>query len=108
MLDGQISLGQLKRRFEEVFAPLQITVEQLHAFLGRLHGLGLLLADAFGQGEQLLQRLAASQRRNRIAALGNVLAIRLPGVDPDPLLRWLYPKCRSISRPGSSPPAWHW
>jgi putative peptide zinc metalloprotease protein len=99
MLDGQISLGQLKRRFEDAFAPLQITVEQLHAFLGRLHGLGLLLADAFGQGEQLLQRLAANQQRNRLAVLGNVLAIRLPGVDPDPLLRWLYPKCRWIFSP---------
>src|SRR5271167_4545553 len=39
MLDGQISLGQLKRRFEAAFAPLQITLEQLYAFLGRLHGL---------------------------------------------------------------------
>ncbi len=94
MLDGQISLEQLKRRFEAAFAPLQITVEQLHAFLGRLHNLGLLLADAFGQGEQLLERLATSRRRNRFAAVGNVLAIRFPGVDPDPLLRWLYPKCR--------------
>ncbi|MGO9115673.1 MAG: hemolysin D, partial [Thermoguttaceae bacterium] len=96
MLDGQISLGQLKRRFEDAFAPLQITVEQLHSFLGRLHSLGLLLADAFGQGEQLLQRLDAHRWQSRIAALGNVLAIRFPGVDPDPLLRWLYPKCRWI------------
>ena len=55
MLDGQISLGQLKRRFEKTFAPLQVTVEQLYSFLGRLHSLGLLLADSFGQGEQLLQ-----------------------------------------------------
>ena len=99
MLDGQISLGQLKHRFEETFAPLQITIEQLYSFLGRLHGLGLLLADAFGQGEQLLQRLAAQRRRNRLAVLGNVLAIRLPGIDPDPLLRRLYPKCRWIFSP---------
>jgi putative peptide zinc metalloprotease protein len=99
MLDGRISLGRLKRRFEETFAPLQITVEQLHAFLGRLHSLGLLIADSFGQGEQLLQRLAAQRRRNRLAVLGNVLAIRFPGVDPDPLLRWLYPKCRWIFAP---------
>jgi putative peptide zinc metalloprotease protein len=96
MLDGQISLGQLKRRFEKTFAPLQITIEQLYAFLGRLHSLGLLLADSIGQGEQLLERRSANQRRSRLVALGNVLAIRFPGVDPDRLLRWLYPKCKWI------------
>ncbi len=99
MLDGRISLVQLKRRFEAAFAPLQITFDQLYAFLGRLHGLGLLLADALGQGEQLLERRAAGRRRNRVSALSNVLAIRFPGVDPDPLLRWLYPKCRWIFSP---------
>jgi putative peptide zinc metalloprotease protein len=99
MLDGRTSLGQLKLRFEQAFAPLQITFEQLYAFLGRLHSLGLLLADAFGQGEQLLDRRAARVRQGRIAALGNILAIRIPGVDPAPLLRRLYPHCRWIFSP---------
>jgi putative peptide zinc metalloprotease protein len=93
MLDGRISLRQLKLRFEKSFPPLQITVEQLYVFLGRLHSLGLLLVDRFGQGGQLLERLAGQKRRGRLAAVGNLLAIRLPGVDPDPLLRRLYPKC---------------
>jgi len=94
MLDGQTSLAELKRRFEASFAPLQVGVEQLHAFLGRLHQLGLLVADAPGQGQQLLERLAIRRRQAWRETLANILAIRLSGVDPEPLLRWLYPKCR--------------
>ena len=56
MLDGQISLAEIKRRFEAAFAPLEVSFAQLQAFFSRLHGLGLVLADAAGQAGQLLQR----------------------------------------------------
>jgi len=94
MLDGRTSLAEIKRRFEEAFAPLQVTFEQLHAFLARLHHSGLLLADAPGQGEQLLQRRRARSRQAWLDRLGNLLALRLGGVDPQRLLDWLYPRCR--------------
>lgn len=96
MLDGRTSLGEIKRRFEQAFAPLQMTVEQLQAFLGRLYRCGLLLSEASGQGEQLL----LGHRRHRLQTLrqsfSNVLAIRFRGINAEPLLQWLYPRCRWI------------
>jgi putative peptide zinc metalloprotease protein len=94
MLDGRASLADIKRRFEEAFAPLQVTAEHLHAFLSRLYESGLLLAEAPGQGEQLLQRHTRRRRRAWLDFLGNLLAFRFGGVDPDRFLRWLSPRCR--------------
>ena len=39
----------------------------------------------------MLERREEHERRTMRAALSNVLAIRLPGVDPDAFLRWGYP-----------------
>ncbi len=94
MLDGRTSLAEIKRRFEQAFAPLQMSLDQLQAFLGRLHRSGLVVGDAPGQGEQLRLRGARRRRRELLGAWSNVLAIRFRGVDPEPLLGWLYPTCR--------------
>ncbi len=99
MLDGRVSLDQIKRQFERVFAPLQLGVEQLHAFLGRLHRNGLLIADAPSQGDRLLEGHRDRRRRALIGRLTGVLAVRFRGIDPEPLLGWLYPKCRWIFSP---------
>jgi putative peptide zinc metalloprotease protein len=93
MLDGRASLAEIKRRFEEAFAPLQMSFEQLQAFLGRLHESGLVLSDAPGQGDQLLLRHRRRRRWAATQAVMNVLAIRVRGVDPERFLAWLYPKC---------------
>ena len=79
MLDGSLSLEQLKHKFERVFAPLKLTLDQLHAFLGRLHGLGLLLSEGFGQGEQLGCATAERRRRGRWLAPGQCAGNSLAG-----------------------------
>ncbi len=89
MLDGTTSLQEIKRRFESAFAPMQLTLEQIHAFLGHLHRCGLLLVEAPGQGRELLERRNLRRRWEWVESIGNVLAIRFRGLDPDPLLRWL-------------------
>jgi len=94
MLDGRTSLDEIKRRFEEVFAPLQIGFEQLQAFLGRLHQSGLVLAEASGQGRELLLRHGRRRHRALFQSASNLLAIRFRGIDPEPFLSWLYPRCR--------------
>jgi len=99
MLDGQTSLAQIKRRFEQVFAPMQMSIDRLHAFLGRLYRCGLLLSDTPGQGDQLSVRHGRRRRRELTQSLTGVLAIRFRGIDPEPLLRWLYPKCRWLFSP---------
>ncbi|NUQ65725.1 MAG: HlyD family efflux transporter periplasmic adaptor subunit [Pirellulales bacterium] len=94
MLDGRASLAEIKRRFDDAFAPLEVTFEQLQSFFSRLHQLGLVVADAPGQGEELLRRRAQRGRREWLGAISNPLAIRFRGLDPERFLRWAYPKCR--------------
>jgi putative peptide zinc metalloprotease protein len=97
MLDGTVSLTDLRDRFSEEFAPQRVSLQTLHRFLGRLFQAGLIVVDAAGQGERL-KRLDLENRRQRIiSALTNILAIRFPGVDPQPVLsrliryvRWMY------------------
>ncbi len=94
LLDGRHSLEDLKRHFEEEFAPRTTTVEALQTLIVRLHGAGLLVADTEGQGHQLLKRQAKAKRRNFLAIVTNLLAIRFRGVDPDRFLGALYPFVR--------------
>jgi putative peptide zinc metalloprotease protein len=99
MLDGRMNLAEIRQTFEARFAPWRLSGEQLYAFVGRLHEMGLLLADSPGQGGQLLERLRRQQRSGWIARLTNVLAIRFPGVNPEPLLRRLEPACGWLFSP---------
>jgi len=99
MLDGRQSLAQIRQRFESLFAPLRLTAEQLQAFLGRLHSLGLVLAEQPGQGAQLRQRTASRRRRELFGRLANVLAVRFRGCDPQPLLVRLTPVANWLFSP---------
>ncbi|MEQ8788535.1 MAG: HlyD family efflux transporter periplasmic adaptor subunit [Pirellulaceae bacterium] len=89
LLDGRRSLDDVRREFERRFAPQQISLDELHQFVGMLHRASLLVSDASGQGRELEQRNAANRNRRRLAALSSVLMMRLPGFDPDALLTWL-------------------
>jgi putative peptide zinc metalloprotease protein len=99
MLDGRTSLEDLRRRLNQAIAPRRLSIEQVQGFLATLHRYGLVLAASPGQGEQLLLRQGETRRRQRFAALAGVLAIRFRGVNPRPLLDWLYPKCRFVFSP---------
>lgn len=98
-LDGETNLEELCRAYNRRFAPQRLTVARLRGFLARLHRDGLIVADAPGQGEELIKR----DRRNRAArirnAFTNFLAIRFPGVDPERFLRWADPVARRLIQP---------
>jgi putative peptide zinc metalloprotease protein len=89
MLDGQTSAEQVCERFEQQFVPQRLPPGQLQQLLVMLHRSNLLIADAVGQGEQLLTRHRDRQRRVRIGTLTNFLAIRIRGIDPGRFLTWL-------------------
>ncbi len=91
-LDGQSSLDDLRHRFEKQFAPQKIALEELGRLIGMLHQSGLVIAGVPGQGKQLLKRRGERKKKEFLAALSNVLAIRFKGLDPERLLNWLYPK----------------
>ena len=92
MLDGQASAADIKRRFEERFAPLQLPMHQIQSFLGRLYDSGLIVSDAPGQGDELFERRRRRRRGKWLQQLGNVLSIRLGSLDPEPVLAWLAPR----------------
>ncbi len=91
-LDGQTSAAQIQAAFEREFAPRKLGLGQLHSFCSLLYREGLLVADAAGQGERLLERRREVRRRQLLQRFGNVLAVRFRGLDPEPFLDWLYPK----------------
>lgn len=90
MLDGRTSLAELQRGFQESFAPRTISSARLQTLLGLMHREGLVVSDITGQGEQLLSRRKTKRRRRWAATLTNILAIRLPGMDPERFLQWLH------------------
>src|SRR6185436_13130217 len=89
MLDGQTSSDAIRERFEREFAPQRLSAAQLQHLLTMLHRSHLLVAEAAGQGSELLKRDRHRQRRQWLQTAANFLAIRFRGADPDRLLGWL-------------------
>ncbi|MHC4401345.1 MAG: hemolysin D [Planctomycetota bacterium] len=99
MLNGDVSLNDVKDRFEAEFPPQKITLDELQQFLGQLHRSGLIVAGVPGQGRQLHKRRKERRRKEVLAAMTNILCIRFKGVDPERFLNWLYPKMRWVFSP---------
>lgn len=95
-LDGRATLADLQEHFERTFAPLRIDGVQIRQFLHRLHSLGLVVADAPGQGDILLGRRVEQRRREWWQRFGNLLAIRLPGVPARVFVDRLYGHVRGL------------
>ena len=89
MLDGTKSADEIKRVFEERYAPQKISLAELQQFIGMLFSNSLLVSNAPGQGHQLNKRGYENKKKKRLASLSNVLAIRFKGFDPDRILNWL-------------------
>jgi putative peptide zinc metalloprotease protein len=92
MLDGGASIDSIRERFEREHAPQRLTAAQLQHLLTMLHRSNLLVADAPGQGNELLKRERARIRKHRLATAANFLALRFRGIDPDWLLDGLNQK----------------
>jgi putative peptide zinc metalloprotease protein len=89
-LDGRTSPREIQDRFAARFTPGKLTRAELHQFVHRLHASGLVVADAEGQGQVLIDRKRKERRWARVARLSNILSMRFRGVDPDRFLTWLY------------------
>ncbi len=101
MLDGNVSLEDIKERFEAEFPPQKITLEELQHFIGSLHRSGLVVASVPGQGKQLLKRRNERRRKELLGRFTNVLAIRFRGIDPERILNWLHPWARWMYHPAA-------
>jgi putative peptide zinc metalloprotease protein len=97
LLDGRRSLETLKSKLEAHFAPQQFPVETIARFVASLHQAGLVVSDARGQAESLLERRRTTFRKQLLQKLISPTAIQFRGIDPtrflDALLRplaWCY------------------
>lgn len=99
MLDGTASLRDIRRQFEQQFAPQRLSLAQVQSFLGMLHSSGLIISDSPGQANHLLERSLKEQRRRRFGAWSNVLAIRFRGFDPHRVLTALESETRFLFAP---------
>lgn len=71
-------------------APRRMTADRLQAFLSALYRNGLACSDAPGQSRLLLEREADQRWREKMLGWTNLLAIRLPGFNPEAGLNVLY------------------
>tara|TARA_R110002049_G_scaffold309268_1_gene519513 strand:- start:18071 stop:20254 length:2184 start_codon:yes stop_codon:yes gene_type:complete len=99
MLDGQTSLEQIRDAYQQRFSPTKVSLPELNQLLFRLHRNGLTIADAAGQGDQLNRRRRDEHRQRMRQHFSSLLFIRFPGVDPEPLLRYLHPLMRPLLGP---------
>ncbi|MEN1678840.1 MAG: site-2 protease family protein [Planctomycetota bacterium] len=99
--DGQATPEQIAQRYAKRFPPRRISPARLQQFAADAYRRGLLIADGDGQAEETLRRAGEHRGRQWLARLGSVLFLRLPGVDPAPLLAVLGPVTRWCFWPGT-------
>ncbi len=93
-LEPGATLTSLRESFETRFAPQRVSASDLNSLLMRLHQSGLTISEAANQGERLNERQRKEALQKLKQTLSSVLFIRFPGIDPEPLLRRLYPLVR--------------
>ncbi len=91
MLDGHVSLQQIKDGFEQRFAPQKITFGDLQQFIGMLHRSGLVISNSPGQGKALRERGRKKSNKELMGKFANVFALRYRGFDPEKILNALIP-----------------
>lgn len=90
------SLRDLQRAFEARFAPRRISLDEVWEFVSRLHRAGLAVATGAGQGAELHEKQRKQRHEQAAWAWTRVLAIKLPGINPEWLLGVLYPMVRCV------------
>ena len=91
MLDGHVSLQQIKDGFEQRFAPQKITFGDLQQFIGMLHRSGLVISNSPGQGKSLRERGRKKKNKETMGKFANVFALRYRGFDPEKILNAILP-----------------
>src|SRR5271156_1080635 len=94
--DGKLTLQEVKKAFERKYRPQTISIEDLTRFVAQLHEAGIILIDSPEQAKVLIRRRKKNRWRKVWAFLANILFIKIPIIDPERLLTWMYPYFRWI------------
>ena len=93
-LEGEVSYLELKRSLDREFPEKVTRTESVQQLVISLHRSGLLLSESTGQTRPLEKRRNKELRQKAIGLLSSLIALRLPGFDPEWILSFLYPKVR--------------
>ncbi len=94
--DGKQTLQDVKKVFERKYRPQTISIEDLTRFVAQLHEAGIIQIDSQEQAKVLIRRRRKNRWRKVWAFLANILFIKIPIIDPERLLTWMYPSFRWI------------
>lgn len=86
LLDGVRGFRSIREEFERRQAPLRLSRDQFDRFVALQHAQGLVISTGPGQAQALGRRQAESRRKAAWSRWLNPLAIRVAGLDPQPLL----------------------
>ena len=84
----------LKTSLVRSFPEYTIRLESVQQLVVSLHKSGLLISNAGGQSAPLIKRRNKELQQKAMGLMSSIIALRLPGWDPETFLNWLYPKCR--------------
>jgi len=90
-IDGRTPIAEIKRKYEQDYAPQKISTREIIGFCHGLHQRGLLIGSSDNQAGELLKRDREQQWYKMASLPLQVLSIRFPGVDPERFLeatRW--------------------
>ena len=97
LLKSPKSVLELKRAADETLAPDVFELSEIRKLIHKLLNDNLLIAGQSGYGAVLRRQGGLERRQTYVSTLLGVLAIRLPGIDPqafldafNPFVRWVF------------------
>jgi putative peptide zinc metalloprotease protein len=99
LLDGTRNLDEIRNELIRLFPTLTVTLNDVQQLITDLHDKGLLQSMRYGQGAALLKHRRAKRAEKIWGFLRNLLYIRLPGWDPERVLKWLHRKLAWVYSP---------
>ena len=97
--DGKQTLQDVKKAFERKYRPQTISIEDLARFVAQLHEAGIIHLDTPDQAKVLIRRRRKNRWRRIWSFLANIMFIKIPVIDPERLLTWMYPYFRWLFTP---------
>jgi putative peptide zinc metalloprotease protein len=94
--DGKQNLQDVKRAFERKYRPQTISIEDLTRFVAQLHEAAVVMVDSPEQAAALIRRRRKNRWKKFWGFFANILFIKIPIIDPERLLTWMYPYFRWI------------
>lgn len=80
----------IKKRLDREFPEKVTKLEALQQLVISLHRNGMLKSESSGQAKPLRKRRNKEVKQKAMQFLSSVISMRLPGFDPENLLRWMY------------------